>query len=542
MEIQDLAIKYKGLYQEIEFILNNIKEIGFEVSEYQTMLNRISNKVNENIKINYVEGFARAGYEQDYARGIKELQKLKNMLDKYDVYYKVMNSCKWINSKINNKELSQEQLEKYVSEMIYNFKLIFSSDTTDYDNEKHIVNEVCKTAYNIIKLEIILTGDSQLYKYVINSGVNVSYFSILIKNDINKLDLIKNKYVKEKEYEIYKRGINSNYFDLELIKILLASDESLDLKQAIVNNIQNLKEEIEHGNKRIDNLTKDALKYIICTSTNKKEINTISKILRKKITTYLVTLSLIITGGVGLQKGAKSLATQDVYLKTTEIYSSVTDDIKTNKEKVFSITEPSREVKIREYESQSKTYRNYLEYDVSFEDFDTLKDYYEYGIDNYHVEGVPGEEKIQNDSAISKYDDRYIEVISSTYEYIEKGLYKELYFTLCMLIVCMFSIISINEFSEIINSIIEFEKELKKLNNEKKNYKDFSIKLKKAVDKLIIEINKNEDLKNKFNELYDTNKHLLDNPDEIIKKISGMDINENDLTTERSIKLKKVRK
>ena len=39
MGTQDLAIKYKALCQEIIIILDNIKEIGFDVSEYQKIIN-----------------------------------------------------------------------------------------------------------------------------------------------------------------------------------------------------------------------------------------------------------------------------------------------------------------------------------------------------------------------------------------------------------------------------------------------------------------------------------------------------------------------
>ena len=122
MGTQDLAIKYKALCQEIIIILDNIKEIGFDVSEYQKMLDEITNSVNQNVKVNYVKGFARASYEQDYAKGIGELQSLKNYLDKYDIYYRVLNSSKWINMKCKDKNIDQETLEKYVSEMIYNLK------------------------------------------------------------------------------------------------------------------------------------------------------------------------------------------------------------------------------------------------------------------------------------------------------------------------------------------------------------------------------------------------------------------------------------
>lgn len=332
METQDLAIKYKALYQEIVMILDNIKEIGFNISEYQTMLNNITNKVNENIKVNYVKGFAKASYEQDYARGISELQSLKNYLDKYDTYFRVLNSSRWVSMKCKDKNIEQESLDKYVSEMIYNLKQLVSSDTTDYDNEKHIVDEVYDTAYNLIKLELMMTGDSQLYRYAKNSDINASYFNMLIKKDIRRQS--KNLKLKEKLYEISKQGIGSSYFDLELIKILLVGDNNLDFKKVIVSNIKDVSDEIENSTKRIDKMIDEVNEDVNNIDGYKEDMKDNMKEIRKNITTYLLTLSLIITGGVGIQKGVKTLATEDTYLETTEIYSSITDDVTTNEVKV----------------------------------------------------------------------------------------------------------------------------------------------------------------------------------------------------------------
>lgn len=38
METNDLAIKYKGLYQAAELMIANIREIGFDMTEYEAAL------------------------------------------------------------------------------------------------------------------------------------------------------------------------------------------------------------------------------------------------------------------------------------------------------------------------------------------------------------------------------------------------------------------------------------------------------------------------------------------------------------------------
>ena len=181
----DLAIKYKALYQKVEMMLDNIKEIGIDISIYEQTLKQIQNEVNNNVKNSYIDGYARACYEQYYSKGLGNLQKLKNQLDKYDIYYRVFKSCKWIEMKLDDSNISYESLEQYVNEMILNIKSIIESDTLDYDNEKHIVESVYKVAYDLIKLELTMTGDSKIYRYTKSEEINISYFNTLIKKDIN---------------------------------------------------------------------------------------------------------------------------------------------------------------------------------------------------------------------------------------------------------------------------------------------------------------------------------------------------------------------
>lgn len=45
MRTEDMAIKYKDLYQTAELMISNIKEIGFDVSEYEETLRNISESV-----------------------------------------------------------------------------------------------------------------------------------------------------------------------------------------------------------------------------------------------------------------------------------------------------------------------------------------------------------------------------------------------------------------------------------------------------------------------------------------------------------------
>ena len=107
MVTRDLAIKYKNLYQEVDMIIDNIKELGFNMEEYELLLKDINAKVVNSIKEDYIENFARASYENHYSKGINNLNILKNKLDRYNIYFKVINSCNYVEIKIKDKNISK---------------------------------------------------------------------------------------------------------------------------------------------------------------------------------------------------------------------------------------------------------------------------------------------------------------------------------------------------------------------------------------------------------------------------------------------------
>ena len=530
METRDLAIKYRAICQEIQLIMDNIKEIGFDISEDEKKVAEIKKRVSESIKVDYTGGYARANYEADYAKGIGELNKIKRRLEDFDRYFRVLNSCHYLGMKCSESNITNEQLEKYVSEMIYDLKIIISTDTTDYDTERHIVEAVYEMAYKLIKLEIIMTGDSNIYQYAKAEDINVAYFNTLIKADINKLKLDKYPAIKEKVYEIRRQGISSSYFDLELIKRLLVSDNKLDLKKPITDRIMSVTDEIGQSTRKIEELLKALNNSQYSEGIIKNNLKDEYRNLRYRLTTFLVTLSLMIGGGIGIQKAAKAIATEDAYIETTEIYSSATDELTTSSKKVFASSEPIKEVTIKDYQPyESDDERTYVKYDVSFHDFDTLKEYYEYGIDNYGVVGKVDNDTKRNGATISNYRDKYTEVISTTYEYngveTNPGDYVSFLILFYFLYLLPLFLIELAYYgftdckTVIIGSISELKDIIADIISYKKTYKNERARINEIIDKIMAEINKNEELRNKFNELYEQNKYLLDRPEELYKKV-----------------------
>lgn len=537
MQIMDLAIKYKNLHQAAELMIANIKEIGFDVSEYEKVLKSITSNVNNNVKVSYNKGFARANYEIDYSNGIAELNKLISHLEKYDVYFKVLNSCEWLNIRISEKDITKDQLKQYVSEMIYNLKQIVKSDTMDYDNEKHIVEMVYEVAYKIIKLELMMTGSSSLYNYIKQEDINISYFNVIIMKELAELKT-KGKdttYLKQKLFEIRKNGINSNYFDLDLIKVLLVYDGNNSFKDNINERMNAIINRINVNIREIKKLVREYQDDESERKEYKSDIKENRKNIRNRLIAFLIATSIMIGGGIGFQKLVKKESIKDKYKRTIEIYSTITDDVTTETDEIYLSDDPEEKTIVRVYDPyKNESRRDYQYYDVSYLDFDNLKDYYEYGVDNYGVVPQDGTLRTRDKDIISDYQNSYTEVEKSTYEYIGKELDKSAYFLgylMYALVLLMFEglyylLTNPRYDTVIIGGIHELYDETKELLANKERYKEYKDKIADNINKMLELVNQNEELRDEFNRLYEANKYLLDKPDELYQRFNNITNND----------------
>ena len=258
MEAPDLAIKYKSKVHEAILVINNIRNAGFknDADELLSELNAIRESTKHKIKNNVIENYETISYEQDYSKGIDTQHNFISKVEReYDVYVKVYNSCKSLNLKLQRNNISVEQLQKYVTEIIYDMKIMIESGTLDYDYEEHIVTILYDTVYNIIKLELMMTGESQVYLYATNrnANINVAYLNNLVLSDINDLDLTDEKNLKllEKLYELGKNGVTSSYFDLEVIKLILINSDNNSFKQIINTNVEDVIKKINESYEKV---------------------------------------------------------------------------------------------------------------------------------------------------------------------------------------------------------------------------------------------------------------------------------------------------
>ena len=526
MAVFDEAIRYNSLRQEVLSNIDHIRELGIDVKEYTNKIIWIDQYVDRNMEQNTIPTHKEASYIGFYENGIKYLNNLLAEVEKYDVYYKILNSCKLIEMKLNDSiPMTLEELRKYVSEVIFNLKKLVRSETIKYEEEKPIVDKLYKVSYELIKQEILLTGSSNLYNYAVKEYINVSYFSKLVKEDIANLGDTKNAILKEKLLEIKKQGIGANYFDIDLIGRIVYADKGEMLLNGVTSKLESLEKEIVEKD---DILAKEKEKlgnskvYLDSHLYNIKEQR---KLATKNIISFILSMVVLATGAHGISKLADWLAKQNVYIETTQTYSSLNGKTKTETDIIRRYNasgEPASDVKIREYVNGQ---RAYLEYDVSKNEvqFETAEEYYKYGIDKFEVE--PKYKK--NDDLVDFTLPECVEVEKTDYEYLRTVVDEGRIGIGILCYIVYVALMAIMSVATMYADVGIFGIALAKafgaitdLYKDKRDAKDREKELAEEVSKILKIINEDQVLRDKYNALYEANKYLLNDPKELQKKLN----------------------
>ena len=554
MDTKDIGKEYKKLCKEIEIMLSNIREIGVNVEEYKSELENIKAKINrKSIEIQNTKNMAIGSREANYTDGTYQLKELKKKIEKYDIYYKILNSCSFIEMKLKNKDIEIDELNQYITKIIYNFKSVLKHEIEDNEIKKQIEERLYKAAYELIKKEILIKGESNIYLFCKNEDVDITYFDNLIREEIESLNANDNNYelLRTKIYEIKSKGITANYFDIELIKILLTYNNDYNLDKSITNKLKAMIKDMEKSSAIIRNqqLNKDM------DELNAKEKNVKNKKtkIKVKIGSLALLVSIIISGGFAIKNQCKKSAHMEEYTKTSEIYSTIDGKTKTTEEKVLEKkTNPPREEEVfikryQEYNGESS--REYEYIDVSNYDFEELEDYYEYGFENYNL--VP---RVSTDRSVeskkgSNYQGTYIEVERNTYKdegpvYSKKEYITSLSLALFGYIMTLLVIEGIykseTEDTIILGNIEILLKEIEQLKESDKEYQDIKEQVEKKLNEIRYEIDKYEELKERFNELYEENKYLLDDEKELLKRYKEISEKTDVIEVKRIVKKIKI--
>lgn len=535
--MKDIDLVFKSLVEELKIMINNISDIGIDTKKYKEKLNNIINDVHSNVEESKEKWGNNANMflETDYYPGIKKLNRLKLELNEYNIYFKAVNTCKYLILELDDIEnlKDDEKINNYVETIIELLIDIKNSNIIYNKRKKTILKEVYDIVYKIIKLEIIKFGKSSVYEHVKDYDINTFFLEKCVRKEIENLNLNDEKYeeIQKKVYEINSDGLTSNYFDIYLIKLLIKYSNNIDLKEEIVNELKKLKKEINDNVLNFKNgmLELNESKNIL------KKIK--SKFIQAKISILINVLSFVIVIPTMFYYSGKSredikeIFVTEVYPKTVTTYSKEYG-LKAEVDYISSYSIDDNRTSILEYGNWVNIGNDYFrlvfKYDITDIKLENISDYLELDIDYIlgskdvnDIDVYP--EYLKNKEDLKEKEHLEVEQIIVEEEKVERiedeKLYRKaifnmyIYYVICLLILgSIYYLINHKEIKENLENYKKLKKEYlnKILTNEK--YRE----------KLLNMIYEDEVLRKKFWELYNENKYLLDDPDKFVSDLKKM--------------------
>lgn len=332
-----------------------IKRFGAEVSEYENELQQILSKIdNDNISFssNTSSSALKLKNESNNREVLNKLINLENKLESYESYLKIHFRNSSLINEIENKA-TDEKIDLYVKEAKSLIKEVENININSVNNLKKIIKEVYSTIYEIIKLELIKNGKSELLTYIVTSGQGIEYINDLVRENINKLkeDKLLDSEISNLIDELSKEGINYTYASEKLILaltlknkdlVLSKIDEQFDLYEERIKELKNKTIELEEDREKIIDTFK---KYEHKKNKSRKKAIISSIILALNLMSYKFMPSI-----------TKSINTTTTYKLNREAYDTINRKVTTD-ENTYGTKDESEYAELKYYSEVDKNGR-----------------------------------------------------------------------------------------------------------------------------------------------------------------------------------------
>lgn len=530
----DINPVFESLVAELRKMINNICDLGIDTKEYKEKLNNIINEVYSKVEESKIKWGNNANmfFETDYYAAIKKINQLKLELSEYNIYFKAVNTCKYLILELDDIDNLKDEgkINNYVETIIELLRNIKKNNTIYNIRTKTILKEIYDTVYQIIKLEIIKFGKSRVYEYVKDYDTDIFFLEKCVRKEIENLNLDDKKYenIQKRVYEINSYGLITNYFDIDLIKLLIAYSDNIDLKEEVVNKLKYLRKEI---NNNVSKLEKDMVNFKSLKTNLKKvkyKLNKARMSILSNLFSFVIVIPVMLYYSVKSSGEIKKQFVNEVYPRIVTTYSKEYG-LKQEKDYVSSYSIDDNKTSILDYGNWMNIGNDYsrlvFKYDITNIKLENISDYLDLDIgyilgskdvndldvyteylknpedlqekEHLEVEQITvGEEKVQQIEDEKLYKEALVK------NYISYGTY--------FLIIEFF--IYLIENKRIHSNFMEY----KKLKNK------YLKKLSEIVEyreNLLRMISNDERLRTRFWRLYNENKYLLDDPDKFVSKI-----------------------
>ncbi len=535
--------EYKDLVYKIKNMFEMIEKLGFDVFYEKSLLQEIIRRT-DNFKKESTSQMIITEDEmmREYLNAILKLQELELKLnDKYKSYNEIVKTCKLIGMKISS-DNSFDEVKTY-SLMIRDVLLKIKDLNLEYfiQNENQITNDIFEIIYNVIKLEYLIVGKSDIYQFIIDNPINLYFFNKCIKKELESIDLKDSecKKIADKVYTIESQGLDVSYFDKELIKLMLVYKNS-DYQEKIKERINYLIDEISVQEEWMGSELVSITTLLTEKEMDGKRMPPYIKNALIRILSLVLGTSLFLGGGFTIFNLLRKSAISPVFNKDSRVYSELTDSWSTSSEEIYTYNRemPDEERLVLVYspwyedKEEREKVRSVRTYDLSDITLDSVYEYLEY--DLYRAEFV-SEAKYEYDSEDSdKYTSEFKEVIENKYIDLEKEeqtggyigaaiVFELLYLLISLIIYILTTRFETNNLS-VDEAITDLQYDFRMIRDNISVKKRIDIEVKKKLKKILDMIYENHELKMEFERLFEENKFLLNDPDELMEKINKIEM------------------
>jgi len=320
------AVNFFTEVDKIETIIDNIRGLGIDVSEFEKSLSEIIKEMNISLAQVESTGYSQQDYFNSiYKAGFSKIDDLLNKIIKYNNYYNAINKCYYIQGSQNFIEVSEKELDATVDDIINLLSTMKEFDGV-IENSKTLLNNLYDFVYILIKMELNLNNKSKLLDYCRNDKTSIYFINKFLSKEAQD---IRKKATDSKEINsiLFRNSevdtINSTINEELIQYISVYKDrnkyvrELYDLMCNIIREYRSKESILSHYNMREDELI--SKKHSIEEKQKRSKSNS-----AKMILSSTLPLVFSLTAVAGLHYGIVRLISGTVYNTDIQTYSSQT--------------------------------------------------------------------------------------------------------------------------------------------------------------------------------------------------------------------------
>lgn len=328
-------------------MINKIKDLGFDTNEYELVLSEILKlKDNDNNSLISLK-------EARYQEILNNIYKLQADLRRESNFFKTFKAINLIEHSLLD-GLSEGELDDHINKIIEILNLIHNWKIVSDSNRNMVINKFYEVFYQLVKLELITKNDSILLDEIKNNDIDLIYLDNIIREELNNnSELSNNQLIKERYLFLESNGLEQHFVDKGLIRLIAIYQDKKNDNTIIKTNLIECHHDITSKANKVKELKEDI-------ASNEKEITEACNKVReckgvviKRISSFLVTMTLLGTGFVYAHKSYSESNQVKHYNTTIESYDSSIDSYSKNSE--YRIAEDNYgHVEVKVYDQMPK--------------------------------------------------------------------------------------------------------------------------------------------------------------------------------------------